>query len=135
MAETGQQQQDPFAISSVTPIDPSASIKANATAPRAPATPAAASVAPETPQTAGNPHAIVSVTKIGTAAQTGVPATVRAIQPPQVTHNRYTAPGQGLQEFVKGSTDEQAFLQRFPNAKLLPQVYTASGSPTTEMEP
>jgi predicted GNAT family acetyltransferase len=122
MAETGQQQQDPFAISSVTPIDPSASIKATATAPQAPATPAAAPAAPAAPQTAGNPHDIVSVTKIGTAAQTGVPAGVRAIQPPQVTQRRYTAPGQGVNEFTAGSTEEQRFLQRFPNAHLVPQT-------------
>lgn len=35
----------------------------------------------------------------------------------KVTQVRYQAPGQGTQEFTKGSTDEQQFLQRFPQAK------------------
>jgi hypothetical protein len=33
---------------------------------------------------------------------------------------RYVAPGQGIQEFTKGSTDEQQFLQKFPTAKVIP---------------
>lgn len=35
--------------------------------------------------------------------------------PPQM--NRYSAPGQGLQDFLSGSTEEQRFLQQFPEAK------------------
>jgi hypothetical protein len=37
--------------------------------------------------------------------------------PKTLTQVRYQVPGQGIQEYTKGSTDEQQFLQRFPGAK------------------
>lgn len=46
---------------------------------------------------------------------TGEPAASNA--PARATQIRYSAPGQGVQEYTKGSTDEQQFLRRFPNAK------------------
>ena len=36
---------------------------------------------------------------------------------PATMMNRYSVPGQGIQEFPSGSTDEQRFLGRFPQAK------------------
>lgn len=40
-----------------------------------------------------------------------------ASEPTTATQIRYQVPGQGIQEYTKGSTDEQQFLQRFPGAK------------------
>jgi hypothetical protein len=40
-----------------------------------------------------------------------------ATSPKTLTQVRYQVPGQGVQEYTKGSTDEQQFLQRFPGAK------------------
>jgi hypothetical protein len=37
-----------------------------------------------------------------------------------VEHVRYSAPGQGIQEFEKGSPEEQQFLGRFPQAQGIP---------------
>lgn len=38
-------------------------------------------------------------------------------KPTSATQVRYQVPGQGIQEYTKGSTDEQQFLQRFPGAQ------------------
>jgi len=51
-----------------------------------------------------------------------------------VTQIRYTAPGQGVQEFVKGSTDEQQFLQRFPGAKAIPGSYQRPLQPNEQVD-
>lgn len=62
-----------------------------------------------------------------TQAPTGDDPMLRAVQarqqgkdiskPTSATQIRYQVPGQGVQEYTKGSTDEQQFLQRFPGAK------------------
>jgi hypothetical protein len=55
---------------------------------------------------------------------------------PTLTQVRYQAPGQGIQEYTKGSTDEQQFLQRFPGAKAV-SSYQRSPQPgeTVSTEP
>jgi hypothetical protein len=50
------------------------------------------------------------------AKQNGATA---SLPPANPTIRRYFVSGQGVQEFAAGSTDEQAFLQRFPQAKVV----------------
>ncbi len=58
------------------------------------------------------PQAQASQTQGGTASLNDI------VEPaPTLTQVRYQVPGQGIQEYTKGSTDEQQFLQRFPGAK------------------
>ena len=53
--------------------------------------------------------------------------------PSAVGQVRYQVPGQGIQEFVKGSTDEQEFLRRFPNAKQI-SGFTRSNLPNETID-
>jgi hypothetical protein len=52
---------------------------------------------------------------------------------PDTMMNRYFASGQGVQDFTSGSTDEQAFLKRFPDAKKI-RSWPTTMPPTTETE-
>jgi hypothetical protein len=64
---------------------------------------------------ASDPYAAYGGATIASSEAPKAPTTAEQI--------RYSVPGQGIQEFTKGSTDEQQFLQRFPTATALPNTY------------
>ena len=60
------------------------------------------------------------------AKQNGATASLPAAKP---IIQRYFVSGQGVQDFPAGSTDEQAFLQRFPNAKVVSTYQSPMAQP------
>jgi hypothetical protein len=62
------------------------------------------------------------------------PVTITPDQP-NPTINRYFQAGQGVQDFPAGSTDEQQFLQRFPQAKLVKSYQSPAAFPVSTETP